>query len=127
MGQVGQVRTEISKRLLLINAEELIKQDENVSLEDYGYELIPAANTDEAAMTAETRKIDLIIMDNGVLRNMDETGIASAFPEDFDIPVIFLISCTDPEVLEKTERIPTFGASKKIAVPPYLTCQSEQR
>ncbi|MBI9108106.1 MAG: PAS domain S-box protein [Spirochaetales bacterium] len=79
-------------------------------LEKYGYNVIHI-NTGEKAVTLlkENKQIDLILMDISLGNGIDGTETAALILKEDDIPVVFLSSHTEPEIVEKTERITSYG------------------
>ncbi|MFN2312796.1 MAG: response regulator, partial [Spirochaetia bacterium] len=53
--------------------------------------------------------IDLILMDINLGSGIDGTQAAELILQNHDIPVVFLSSHTEPEVVEKTEKITSYG------------------
>ena len=53
--------------------------------------------------------IDLILMDIDLGQGIDGTEAAAKILEEKDIPVVFLSSHTEPEIVEKTEKITSYG------------------
>jgi DNA-binding NarL/FixJ family response regulator len=62
----------------------------------------------EAVVHGKTR-IDLILMDINLGPGMDGTQAAEKILEHTDIPIVFLSSHTEPSVVEKTEKITSYG------------------
>ena len=53
--------------------------------------------------------IDLVLMDIDLGKGMDGTQAAEIILQNYDLPVVFLSSHTDPETVEKTEGITSYG------------------
>jgi len=53
--------------------------------------------------------IDLILMDLNLGDGIDGTEAAERILEDRDIPIVFVSSHTEPEIVEKTEKITSYG------------------
>ncbi len=101
---------EKAKSILLVDDEFIITLDEKRSLEEYGYRVTTADSGEKAvAALAAGADIDLILMDINLGRGMDGTEAAELILKDHDIPVVFLSSHTEPEIVEKTERISSYG------------------
>lgn len=98
------------KTLLLVENEALLAMDEAAVLEQQGYRVVTAYNSEEALQRAGEVSPDLILMDIDLgTDSMDGTETAESILENHDIPIVFLTSHTEPEIVEKTERITSFG------------------
>ncbi len=104
------MKNERQKTILLVEDEALLAIDEKLILEKYGYEVITADSGEKAVKTIETTPdIDLILMDIDLGSGMDGTDAAEIILKDNDIPIVFLSSHTEPEIVEKTEKITSYG------------------
>jgi PAS domain S-box-containing protein len=100
----------IRKTILLVEDEPVIALSEKASLEEYGYAVLIAGSADGAIATIRgASKIDLILMDIDLGKGMDGTEVAAIILKDHDIPVVFLSSHSEPEIVEKTEKITSYG------------------
>jgi CheY-like chemotaxis protein len=99
-----------NKTLLLVEDEILIAMDKQKQLENYGY-IVLTINTGEKAIaiSKENHEIDLILMDIDLGRGIDGTETAEIILMDKGIPIVFLSSHMDPEIVEKTEKITSYG------------------
>ena len=102
--------SEKKKTILLVEDEIITAIAEKMTLEKYGYVVI-TVNTGEQAVELFTKDnvIDLILMDIDLGAGIDGTQAAEIILKDRDIPVVFLSSHTEPEVVEKTEKITSYG------------------
>jgi PAS domain S-box-containing protein len=102
---------ENQKTILLVEDEAIIASGEKITLEGYGYKVITARTGEEAIETVEkTPTIDLILMDiNLGTGKMDGTIAAEIIQRKRDLPMVFLSSHTEPEIVEKTEKITSYG------------------
>jgi CheY-like chemotaxis protein len=100
----------MSKKILLVEDEALIAMSEARMLKKHGFEVdtvysgeqsIDKANSDPA--------IELILMDIDLGRGIDGTEAAEQILEQHDLPIVFLSSHTEPQVVEKTEGITSYG------------------
>ena len=98
------------KKLLLVEDEALIALSEKNALEKYGYE-VTTVGTAEAAIEAVAGGIDadLVLMDIDLGPGMDGTQAAARILELRDLPILFLSSHTEPEIVERTEKITSYG------------------
>ena len=98
------------KTILLVDDEILITMTVKMSLEEYGYNVITANSGKEAvAAVDKTPGIDLILMDIDLGKGIDGTEAAQMILETHDLPLIFVSSHTEKEIVEKTEGITSYG------------------
>ena len=110
MGEVLNMSSENKKTILLVEDELIIAMSEKMSLEKHGYSVSTVTTGEEAIETVKsTPKIDLILIDIDLGKGIDGTKAAEAILKDHDIPVVFLSSHTEPEIVEKTEKITSYG------------------
>lgn len=90
--------------------EPLIALAEKKQLERFGYAVATVGSGEKAieSINGET-KFDLILMDIDLGGGIDGTQAAEAILKERDIPIVFLSSHTDPEVVGKTEKITSYG------------------
>ena len=102
---------EQQKTILLVEDEALIAIMEKETLKQNGFHVIVAHNGRKAIeLVRTTPAIDLILMDINLGRNrMDGTETAEIILKDHDIPVLFLSSYAQKEIVEKTEKITSYG------------------
>lgn len=98
------------KTILLVEDEAIIAMAEKSTLEKYGY-IVIHANTAEKAVRVVTEEpvIDLILMDIDLGHGMDGTEAAVEILREHDLPLVFLSSHIEPEIVAKTEGITSFG------------------
>ncbi len=98
------------KVILLVEDEAIIAMMQKASLETYGYEVI-LASTGEAAvrMANNAPTIDLVLMDVDLGMGINGTTAARAILKTRNIPVVFLSSHTEPEIVGLTEVITSYG------------------
>lgn len=98
------------KTILLVEDEALIAMAEAQFLKRRGYNVVVADSAEKAVTAANAGDIDIILMDIDLgADKTDGTRAAEIILEDHDIPVVFLSSHTEPEVVEKTEKITSYG------------------
>ena len=98
------------KRILLVEDEALIAIAQKKILENHGYIVLTASSGEKAVSLADTEPdIDLILMDINLGDGIDGTEAAARILEHHDIPLVFLSSHTEREVVEKTEGITSYG------------------
>jgi PAS domain S-box-containing protein len=98
------------KTILLVEDESVIALRERKALEKYGYKVIVAGSGEEAIEAfGNGRPIDLVLMDINLGSGLDGTETAQTILKGNDVPVVFLSSHSEPEVVEKTEKITSYG------------------
>ena len=99
------------KTILLVEDDAMIAVVETIKLKKYGYNVLHVLNGEKAIETANdiSNCIDLILMDINLGEKLDGTDIARLILKGQDIPLIFLSSHTEREVVEKTENITFYG------------------
>jgi PAS domain S-box-containing protein len=104
------MHNEIYKTILLVEDEAIIAITQKTTLEKYGYKVI-TANSGEMAIEKldQASSIDLILMDIDLGNGIDGTETATMILSRMDIPIVFLSSHTEPRVVEKTEKITSYG------------------
>ncbi len=98
------------KTILLVEDEALVALAERKQIERFGYSVL-TADTGRAAIdaVASNSEIDLILMDIDLGPGMDGTEAAQAILTMREIPIVFLSSHTEREIVEKTEKITSYG------------------
>lgn len=99
------------KTILLVEDEAIIAMAEARQLEKEGYRVLHAPSGERAvdlALGPETA-VDLILMDIDLGRSMSGTEAARRIIESRDIPVLFLSSHMEKDVVDSTERISSYG------------------
>jgi diguanylate cyclase (GGDEF)-like protein/PAS domain S-box-containing protein len=100
-----------TKTILLVEDEPIIALMEVRQLEKEGYTVIHADNGNQAIdMIQEKRdQIDLILMDIDLGPGIDGTQTAKEILKHHDIPIVFLSARVEKEVVQKTEKITSYG------------------
>ncbi len=98
------------KTILLVEDEAVTLKLTSNTLKKFGYNVV-TADTGETAVeiTAGNKSINLILMDIDLGTGIDGTEAAALILKDRDIPIVFLSSHTEPEIVEKTEKITSYG------------------
>lgn len=105
----------MKKRILLVEDDGIIAIANRRVLEQEDYEAQVAYNGETAvtlvrdSCTGTGCAFDLVLMDINLGSGMDGTEAAKAILQIRDIPVVFLSSHTEPEVVRKTEEITSYG------------------
>ncbi|HPJ39469.1 MAG TPA: PAS domain S-box protein, partial [Spirochaetota bacterium] len=101
---------ENTKTILLVEDEALIAMAEEMALNDYGYNVIVSHTGEEALdIFRNSNEIDLVLMDIDLGTGIDGPETAVMILDIRTIPVVFLSSHTEPEIVEKTEKITSYG------------------
>ncbi len=104
------MNTAYQKSILVVEDEAILAMVTKKMLERFGYTVF-TSSTGEKAVEAFKQKpeIDLVLMDIDLGSGMDGTEAAEIILSCRDIPVVFLSSHTEPEIVEKTEKITSYG------------------
>ena len=101
---------ENKKTLLLVEDEAIIAMASQMELEKYGYNVIQASSGEKAVSIVKAdANIELILMDIDLGAGIDGTETAEQILKEHQIPVVFLSSHMEPEIVEKTEKITSYG------------------
>ena len=101
-----------TRTILLVEDEVLIALNEARMLRKEGYEVELAASGEEAVAKVRSaiQVIALILMDIDLGRGrMDGTQAADEILKEYDIPVLFLSSHSEADIVAKTEKITSYG------------------
>ncbi|MGE5399673.1 MAG: PAS domain S-box protein [Ignavibacteriales bacterium] len=101
----------MKKTILLVEDEAIIALLEKRWLINEGFRVIHVI-TGEAAVElvrSKNEQIDLILMDIDLGQGIDGTQAAQEILKTNDIPLLFLSSHTEPEIVSKTEQITSYG------------------
>lgn len=101
-----------TKTILLVEDEVLIALNEARMLRKEGYEVELAASGEEAVakIRSSIQVIALILMDIDLgPGRMDGTQAADEILKDYDIPILFLSSHSEADIVAKTEKITSYG------------------
>jgi PAS domain S-box-containing protein len=99
------------KSILLVEDEAITAMAEKQQLILCGYYVTHVLTGEEAVslIINKNNTFDLILMDIDLGGGIDGTEVARQILEKDDIPVVFLSSHTEREVVEKTEKITSYG------------------
>lgn len=111
------------KTILLVEDEALIALAEKRQLEREGYRVLWAASGRAAIELIRDagRGADLILMDIDLGSGMDGTLAAEEILKDHEIPVIFISSHIEKDIVERTEKITSYGYVVKNSSPTVLS------
>lgn len=99
------------KKILLVEDEVIIAMTEKKQLEKYGYVVTYVSNGEDAVRLAlnNDSSFDVILMDIDLGLGIDGTEASEEILKKKDIPIVFLSSHTEAEIVAKTERITSYG------------------
>ena len=108
----------VERSILLVEDEAIIALNEKRQLEAAGYRVVHALSGEAAieAVQAEPAGINLILMDIDLGSGMYGTDAAKAILARHDIPLLFLSSHMEPELVRRTEEITNYGYVVKSSV-----------
>ncbi|MBP7735379.1 MAG: PAS domain S-box protein [Spirochaetes bacterium] len=113
---------DIKKCILLVEDEALIAEAESATLQRHGYDVITVSDGESAIECCkEEIQIDMILMDIDLGDGMDGPEAAVMILQDHDIPLVFLSSHIEKEVVDKTREITNYGYILKSAGETVLT------
>ena len=96
--------------ILLVEDEALIALAERMVLERNGYSVVTVSSGEQAiARFREAPDVDLVLMDIDLGSGMLGTEAAVAILAHREVPLVFLSSHTEPEIVEQTEGITSYG------------------
>ncbi len=112
----------MNKSVLLVEDERIVALTHSRTLEKAGYQVQVASTGEQAVQAALSTDAhyDIILMDIDLGSGIDGTLAAEQILAVRDLPVLFLSSHTEPEVVEKTERITSYGYVVKASSPTVL-------
>ena len=99
------------KKLLLVEDDAVVGMNQALILKKEGYDVVRAMTADRAIalVRAEVPPVDLVLMDIDLGKGMDGGEAARQILALRDIPVIFLTSHTEKEIIERTAGITNYG------------------
>jgi len=96
--------------ILLVEDDSMTASLQTIKLQKFGYNIIIAPTGETAVDIAAKRgDIDIILMDIDLGDGIDGTEAAEKILKNKDIPVLFLSNHIEPEIVEKTEKITSYG------------------
>jgi two-component sensor histidine kinase/DNA-binding response OmpR family regulator len=121
MTKAAQETQESGKTILLVEDNAVIALAQKMTLEKSGFSVVTAASGDNAVQAMKDNPaIDLVLMDIDLGRGIDGTETAEIILREREVPVVFLSSHAEQEVVEKTEKITSYGYIVKNSGPVVL-------
>src|SRR6056297_2662257 len=101
----------MNEKILLVEDEALIAMVKQQELSKYSYQTSHVTTGEKAVdlVCNQSHAIDLILMDIDLGRGIDGTEAARQILEYKEIPIVFLSSHEEREIVEKTEKITSYG------------------
>ncbi|TGN08497.1 sensor histidine kinase [Leptospira ilyithenensis] len=105
-----ETATFLKKKILLVEDEAIIAMATSRQLED-SFHIVTASSGTKAInyIRSSEDQIDLVLMDIDLGHGMDGTETAKEILEIRDIPIIFVSSHMEPDIVKKTESITSYG------------------
>jgi CheY-like chemotaxis protein len=101
---------ETQQTLLLVEDDRLVATATRKKLQRQGFKVITALNGQKAVdVVRQTSQIDLILMDIDLGEGMDGIEAASTILNERSLPVLFLSGHTEPEIMARAAKIPSYG------------------
>ena len=98
------------KKILLVEDEAIIAIHEASILKKHGYEVITVYNGTRAIEAVRKDAYDLILMDIDLGRGrMDGTECAESILQEYELPIIFLTSHAEKEMVDRVKGITRYG------------------
>jgi len=98
------------KTILLVEDEAIVAIDQRRMLEQYGYHVVIANTGERAVQTVQnSTDIDLVLMDINLGSGIEGTEAARLILQIRDLPVVFLSSHVEPGIVQKTQKITSYG------------------
>ena len=99
------------RTVLLVEDEPAIALLETHQLERAGYRVVTAVNGEQAVAKAQAAEpqVDIVLMDVDLGRGMDGTEAAREILATREVPIVFVSSHTEREIVERTEGITSYG------------------
>ena len=107
----------VKRSVLLVEDEVIIAMEESFMLKSGGFDVI-TVNSGEEAVAAATGTIpppDIILMDIDLGKGIDGAEAARRILRVKEIPILFLSSHTESDIVKKTEEISSYGYLVKSA------------
>ncbi len=99
-----------SKTILLVEDETIIAMSERLLLEKAGYRVVVSPTGEDALkLVREAEAVDLVLMDIDLGEGMDGTDAAERILEIRALPVVFLTSHSEKEMVDRVKGITRYG------------------
>lgn len=99
-----------ARMILLVEDEAIIAMSTRQDLEQYGYEVVIATSATQAVDTVNDRPdIQLVLMDMNLGGEADGSEAAGRILQNHSLPVVFLSSYSELEVVDRAKPFGTYG------------------
>ncbi|TVQ27575.1 MAG: PAS domain S-box protein [Spirochaetaceae bacterium] len=107
----GSRHVAMSKTILLVEDERIQAIVQQQTLSEAGFTVLHAATGEDAVEQICHREtgVDLVLMDIDLGAGIDGTEAARRIQQCSQIPILFLSSHTEPEYVERTQKIGSYG------------------
>ena len=117
----ANISLEVQKNILLVEDEAILAMSKKIELSKYGYNCIHTSSGEKALDLIESGKegIELILMDIDLGEGIEGIQTAQKILKTHDLPIVFLSSHEEKEIVAQTEKITSYGyvvKSSKITV-----------
>ena len=97
-------------RIQIVEDERIVALDLKIALQSLGFEVVAScASGEDAIVTAEKVRPDLILMDIHLEGSMSGTEAALQIRQQLDIPVVYLTAFAEENILQEAERSAPYG------------------
>lgn len=105
-----------SRTILLVEDQAIIAMNERVILEKNGYRVVVAYDGEQAIASGSNPSVDLILMDIDLgSGKLDGTAAAEEILARREVPIVFLTSHSEREMVDRVRGITRYGYVLKIA------------
>lgn len=96
--------------VLLVEDEAIVAMAEAAMLKRHGYAVTTVYDAESAISVVQTSSFDLVLMDIDLGDGkMDGTQAAEILLQEYDLPIVFLSSHTEPDIVARTESVSSYG------------------
>ena len=101
-------------KVMIVDDDDIILSIEKWRISNLGYDICGSAGTGKDALDCVAKmRPDIVLMDITLKGEMDGIETAGRIKKDFNIPVIFVSSHTDGEILQRAIAVKPDGFVKK--------------
>ena len=98
------------KTILLVEDEPVVALDQSGILKKHGYRVKTAFTGEDAIeVMKDNGRVDLVLMDINLGKGMDGTDTARRILEIHDVPIVFLTSHSEENIVERVKGITRYG------------------
>lgn len=108
------------EQILLVEDQAIIALSQAARLKEHGYHVEPAFSGESALQAFKRSDFDLVLMDIDLGGGIDGIETAKEILEDRQVPIVFLTSHSEREVVEKVTGVTRYGYVLKSATDHVL-------